>query len=87
VQDCDGGVGELDGEDAVVVAGLLRLEEFAAEDCEDSGLWGEVGGGGVDSEAVFGGEGSEGVVLWRDDRSASGVVLDVGCWLGWWVAK
>ena len=34
VQGRGGGVGELDGDDPVVLAESVRLEEFAAEDCE-----------------------------------------------------
>jgi hypothetical protein len=82
VQDRDGGVGELDGEDTVVFAGLVRLEEFAAEDCEDSGLWGDGGGGGVDLEAVFGGEGLEGVVEWRHGCCC---FWGAGCWMLAWL--
>jgi hypothetical protein len=82
VQDRDGGVGELDGEDTVVFAGLVRLEESAAEDCEDSGLWGDGGGGGVDLEAVFGREGLEGVVEWRHGCCC---FWGAGCWMLAWL--
>lgn len=64
VQGRGGGVGELDGDDSIVLAESVRLEEFGAEDCEGFGLVVVEGGGGVvDLDADFRGDRLE-VLLW-----------------------
>jgi hypothetical protein len=57
VQSCGGGGGELDGQDAGVLAGFVRVKEFAAEDCEGFEWLVEGGGGVVDLDEEFGGDG------------------------------
>jgi hypothetical protein len=55
------GAGELDGEDAVVLAEVVGFDEFVAEDCARCGGCEEV----VDFVAEFGGDSLEGVVMGR----------------------